>query len=226
LEEISNVCLRAILWDMDGVLVDSTELHYISWNKALADFGIPLTRKKFLQYFGRAPVEVTAGVIGWGVSPTVQAEIRQRKDMFFEDLAPRLVRRMPGALDWVRKFSAHYMQAVASSATLHQVTLMLDSVGLSGYFQTLVTSSDVPGKPDPTVFLTAAKQLDIEPANCLVIEDSPSGVEASRRAGMSVIAVCTTNSAEALSGADLILPDLTKLTVAHLYTLFPAFRDV
>jgi beta-phosphoglucomutase len=226
LEEISNGCLRAVLWDMDGVLVDSTELHYISWNKALADFGIPLTRKKFLKFFGRAPAEVTAGVTGWGVSPTVQAEIRQRKDIFFNDLAPRLVRRMPGALKWVRYFSKHFLQAVASSATLHQVTLMLDSVGLSGYFQTMVTSSDVPGKPNPTVFLTAARQLHVEPIGCLVVEDSPSGVEASRRAGMPVIAVCTTNPAEALYGADLILPNLTKLTTAHLQRLFPVFRDV
>jgi beta-phosphoglucomutase-like phosphatase (HAD superfamily) len=103
---------------------------------------------------------------------------------------------------------------------------MLESVELSGYFQTMVTSSDVPGKPDPTVFLTAAKQLQVEPTSCLVIEDSPSGVEASRRAGMLVIAVCTTNSAEALSGADLILPNLTKLTAAHLQTLFPDVRDI
>ncbi len=225
MEEISDVCLRAVLWDMDGVLVDSTELHYMSWNKALADFGIPLTRKKFLKYFGRAPAEVTAGVIGSGVSPTIQTEIRQHKDMLFEELAPRLVHQMPGALDWVRNFSAHFLQAVASSATLDQVTQMLDSVGLSGYFQTIVTSTDVPGKPDPTVFLTAAMQLRVKPTSCLVIEDSPIGVEASRRAGMAVIAVCTTNTAEALSGADLILPNLTKLTAAHLQTLFPDYPD-
>jgi alpha,alpha-trehalose phosphorylase len=146
--------------------------------------------------------------------------------MFFDDLAPRMVGLMPGVLKWVRNFSAHYLQAVASSASIHQVTLMLESVELSGYFQTMVTSSDVPGKPDPTVFLTAAKQLQVEPTSCLVIEDSPSGVEASRRAGMLVIAVCTTNSAEALSGADLILPNLTKLTAAHLQTLFPDVRDI
>lgn len=223
MEEISNDYLRAVLWDMDGVLVDSTELHYMSWSKVLADFGIPLTRKKFLFFFGRAPAEVTSGVIGWGVSPTMQAEIRQRKDILFEDLAPRLAHLMPGALEWVKIFSAHFLQAVASSATLHQVTLMLDSVGLSGYFQTMVTSSEVPGKPNPTVFLTAARQLHVEPSKCLVIEDSPSGVEASRRAGMPVIAVCTTNSAKALSGADLILPNLTKLTATHLKTLFPVF---
>jgi beta-phosphoglucomutase len=226
LEEISNVCLRAVLWDMDGVLVDSTELHYMSWSKALADFGIPLTRKKFLKFFGRAPAEITAGVIGWGVSPTVQAEIRQRKDIFFEDLAPRLVHRMPGALEWVRQFSPHFLQAVASSASHHQVTQMLESVGLSGYFQIIVTSTDVPGKPDPAVFLTAAKQLHVLPISCLVIEDSPIGVEASRRAGMPVIAVCTTNPAKALSGADLVLPDLTKLTPTHLQNLFPDFREL
>jgi beta-phosphoglucomutase len=210
---------------MDGMLVDSTDLHYLSWSKALADFGISLTRQKFLQFFGRAPADVTAGVIGPRVSPAVQAEIRRRKDMLFDDLAPRPARQMPGALDWVRRFSTHFLQAVTSSATLHQVTLMLKSVGLSGYFQTVVTSSDAPRKPDPTVFLITARRLRVEPTSCLVIEDSPSGVEAARRAGMPVLAVCTTNSAEALSGADLILPDLTILTAIHLQTLFPTLPD-
>lgn len=98
---------------------------------------------------------------------------------------------------------------------------MLNIIGLANYFPTLITSSDVPGKPAPDVFLKAAQWLNVEPINCLVIEDSPSGVEATRRAGMKIIAVCTTNSADSLSGADLILQDLTHLTSTHLKTLFP-----
>jgi HAD superfamily hydrolase (TIGR01509 family) len=226
LEERCDGCLGAVLWDMDGVLVDSIDLHYLSWAKALASFDISLSRQKYLQYFGRSSADVAAGVINPEVSASLKSEIRHRKDIFFEDLVPHLARQMPGAYDWVRRFSTCLPQAVATSSTYHQTILILNHLGLGRYFQTVVTSSDLPGKPDPTVFLTAARQLGIEPANCLVIEDSPSGVEASKRAGMLVIAVCTTNPAQALTAADLVIPNLLQLKVAHLQQLFPLIPEM
>lgn len=98
---------------------------------------------------------------------------------------------------------------------------MLDLVGLASYFPTLITSSDVPGKPAPDVFLNAAQRLNVKPENCLVIEDSPSGVEAARRAGMKIIALCTTNPADSLTNADLILKNLKELPQIHFKRLFP-----
>jgi beta-phosphoglucomutase-like phosphatase (HAD superfamily) len=89
-----------------------------------------------------------------------------------------------------------------------------------------VTSSDVPGKPDPSVFLTAAKQLDIEPANCLVIEDSPSGVEAAKRAGMLVICSVHHQSGGGPHWTDLVIPNLLHLTVANIQQLYPLFPEM
>jgi beta-phosphoglucomutase len=226
LEVSRSVYLSAILWDMDGVLVDSIDLHYQSWRKALEGFGIPLSRQKYLQFFGRSSIDVAEGVIGPEISPIIRSEIRQRKDNIFEELVPHMALEMPGAIEWVRRFSAYLPQAVATSSTYQQAILILDHLGISRLFQTIVTSSDVPGKPDPSVFLTAARGLDIEPANCLVIEDSPSGVEAAKRAGMLVVAVCTTNPAETLIGADLIIPDLMHLTVAKIQKLYLLFPEI
>ena len=99
---------------------------------------------------------------------------------------------------------------------------MLAIIGLEGVFQTIVTSSEAPGKPDPTIFLIAASRLGVEPQNCLVIEDSPSGIEAARRAGIPVIAVCTTNPAESLAGANLVIDDLLQLAEVDLHALYSA----
>jgi HAD superfamily hydrolase (TIGR01509 family) len=205
---------------MDGVLVDSTELHFLSWNKALEPFGIALTRSEFLAFFGRSPTDVTEGILGSKVSLQAQAEIRRRKDEYFDRSASQQVKLLPGAKEWVSYFSGRLPQAVATSATFEQASRILETVGLNSFFQAVVTSSDVPGKPDPGVFLKAARRLGVETRNCLVIEDSPSGVAAARRAGTKVIAVCSTNTAAALADADLILPDLTHLTCDHLDVLF------
>jgi HAD superfamily hydrolase (TIGR01509 family) len=203
--------LRAILWDLDGVLVDSLEAHYLSWRQAMSTYNLALSREKFLQYFGCAPAQVTAGVIGEAASEEVKAEIRRVKDALFDEIAPGTLRVMPGAVEALQRYDGVYLQAVATSATRQQAKLLLESAGISGYFQALATSSEAPGKPDPGVFLLAASRLGVEVGECLVIEDSPRGIEAAQRAGMAVIAVCTTNPLEALSSADLVLPDLTYL---------------
>ena len=219
--------LQAILWDLDGVLVDSTDIHFQSWLMALEGYGISLSRDTFIHYFGQSPDDVTAGILGPNLDPDIRAEIRCRKNTFFDRLVPQVARPMPGAIEWVKNLSGNIPQAVATSASYQQATQMLDIIGLANYFQTVITSSDVRGKPAPDVFLKAAQDLNVKPVHCLVIEDSPSGVEAARNGGMKIIAVCTTNSAESLSNADLILQDLTKLTTNHIKTLFPkAFSNI
>lgn len=226
MSESNTKCLRAVLWDMDGVLVDSIDLHYQSWSNALADFGIPLTRQNFLKSFGLASADVSAMLIGPEFGPEMRTEIRRQKDVYFDSLVPQLARPMPGAQELVRRFSGHLQQAVASSSTLYQVTRMLAVIGLEGAFQEIVTSSEAPGKPDPAIFQIATRRLGVEPGNCLVIEDSPSGIEAARRAGITVIAICSTNPAESLSGANLVLTDLNQLATAHLRALYTTVPEM
>ena len=111
-------------------------------------------------------------------------------------------------------------QAVASSAPQANIDALLDELGIREYFQAEAAGATLRGKPDPAVFLLAAELLGVEPANCLVIEDALAGVEAARRGGMKCVAVCTTNPAEKLEAADVVVNDLTSLTMEMLVTLF------
>ena len=111
-------------------------------------------------------------------------------------------------------------QAVASSAPQANIDALLDELGIRSFFQVEASGATLKGKPDPAVFLLAAQLLGVEPAHCLVIEDAVAGVEAARRARMKCIAVETTNPAEKLSGADVVLKDLSLLKIPILQDLF------
>lgn len=201
---------------MDGVLADTRELHFRTWQSVLADFGIQVTREQYAPLYGCSPAETLTELTRAGCDPAVATEIRRRKEILFLELAPHKVRRTPGVLRWVKRFSRHSLQAVASMAPLDHIELLLECLSLRPYFRNVVSGSNMPGKPDPAVFLTAATRLGVEPTDCLVIEDSPQGVEAGRRAGMRVIAIYINNRPKALSRAHLVLPNLAALTRTQL----------
>lgn len=197
---------------MDGVLADTTELHFQTWRLAMADFGISLERNQFLHFFGRTPAATLTGLLGPEYDNVLRGEIRKRKDTLFNELAPTALQSTPGVLSWVKRFSNQWPQAVASSAPLENIFMVLDILNVRSCFQIIVSGSEMNGKPDPSVFLSAAEKLSVSAKDCLVIEDSPSGVEAARRAGIPVIAICTSNSPTELRQADLVLPDLASMT--------------
>ncbi len=113
---------------------------------------------------------------------------------------------------WLQRLQeAGARQAVASSAPMANITALIDELGLRPYFNAIVPGADLPGKPEPVLFLKAAQALGLQPEDCVVIEDAIAGVAAAKRAGMKCIAVMTTNPAEALSAADLIVEGLDAL---------------
>jgi beta-phosphoglucomutase-like phosphatase (HAD superfamily) len=116
-------------------------------------------------------------------------------------------------------YQAGIPQAIGSSGPPANIKAIVDSVQIRNYFQALVSAAEMPGKPDPAVFLSAAGQIGAAPAGCLVIEDGLSGVEAAHRAGMKCIAVTTTNPATALVAADIIVDRLDQLRLTDLYAL-------
>lgn len=202
----------AVLWDMDGVLADTTDLHYQSWRAAFAENGIDLQRDRFLPFFGCSPTVTLNGLIGPEINDGVRQKIRDRKVTLFNYAINIRLLPTPGVLNWLKIFSKHCSQAVASSAPLENITHILDNLNIRAYFQTIVSVSEMNSKPDPYVFLRAANELSTLPNTCLVIEDSPNGVEAANRAGIPVIAICTSNHFNQLAHANLILPDLSALS--------------
>jgi HAD superfamily hydrolase (TIGR01509 family) len=214
---------EAVLWDMDGVLADTTALHYATWEQALTRLGLPFDKQKFQDIYGLKNHDLLPRLVGKPLDPIYVEQVAAQKELAFRQTLAGQIQPLPGVLEWLERFNVwHCKQAVASSAPPENVETLVDELGLRKYFSTLVTPGSLPGKPDPAVFLLAARQLDAVPQNCLVIEDSIPGVEAAHRAMMKCIAVTTTNPPEALQKADIVVETLAHLTIDQVESLFQA----
>ena len=200
----------AVLWDLDGTLVDSGEYHWLSWRDTLAAETFDLTYEQFLASFGQKNDRILRGWLGDGATAERIAQLGDAKEAEYRRLArERGLASLPGAAEWVARLRHDgWRQAIASSAPRLNVGVMLEACGLEGFFDAIVSAEDVTvGKPDPQVFQAAAALLDMPPDRCIVVEDAAVGIEAARRAGMRSIGV----SGATTSGADLVVSSLADL---------------
>lgn len=203
-----------VLWDMDGVLVDTGEFHYQSWSVALAEVNIPYDREKFRKTFGMNNTRILTILLGHPPLPSFLTQVSDRKESLFRQMIRGKVHPMPGVIPCLEGWqSMNYPQAVASSAPMANIDALVDEMEIRSYFSALVSAFYLPSKPDPAVFLEAARQLDLPPNKCIVIEDSLPGINAAHRAGMKCIAVASTNPRQKLSIADLIVNSLEDLRI-------------
>jgi len=182
----------AVLWDLDGTLVDSEEYHWISWRDTMAEEAAPVTRAQFLETFGLRNDEILPAWLGPGATAERIQRVSDAKEVLYRELVRSGdLRPLPGAAEWVHRLGEQgWRQAIASSAPRENVDVVLEALGLARRFDAVVSAEDVTaGKPDPQVFLKAAQRLGIAPARCVVVEDSAAGVEGARRAGMRSIGV-------------------------------------
>ncbi len=206
---------RAVLWDMDGVLVDDGEQHYLSWLETLTEAGVAFDRQKFQQTFGMNNRRTLEFLLGRSLPPEWVQEISERKEARFRELIRGQVQLAPGARTWLGRLrEVGWLQAVASSAPQANLDALIEELQIGEFFQEVVSGAHLPGKPDPQIFLETARRLGVPPTCCVVVEDSLAGVEAAKRAGMRCLAVTTTNSRTALAQADVIVDSLQDLTLA------------
>jgi beta-phosphoglucomutase len=184
--------MRAVLFDMDGVLVDSYEAHLESWRILAAEQGLPLAEADFGRTFGRVSREVIVEL--WPQRAGEAAAFDARKEWCFRHLIDQRFPAIEGAADLVRALhGAGWKLAVASSGPPENVELVLSRLGAGECFEAVVTGRDVArGKPDPEVFVTAAARLGVPATRCVVIEDAPLGVAAAHAGGMQAIALLST----------------------------------
>lgn len=212
--------LSGVIWDMDGVLVDTGEFHYQSWRETLYDYQIPYSREFFDKTFGMNNESILKLLGGEDFDPQLIREIGERKEANFRRLIRGQVKTLPGVIPLLESVKgANIPQAIASSAPQANIDALVQEMDLAGYFSDLVSGAEMPGKPDPGVFLKAAKEIHAPTSGCVVIEDGIPGVEAALRAGMKCIALTTTNPADSLSAAHLVLDRLDEMTLADLKRL-------
>jgi len=210
-----------VLWDMDGVITDSGEAHFIAWKKALDQHELPFTKEFFQKTFGMNNRGILSLLFNRDATEQEVAAIGGLKEELFRQDIKGNLEVLPGVTDWLQRFvRAGFRQAVASSAPQENIDAIIDELGLTNLFPTLVSGSKLSGKPDPATFLLAAERLGVNPVDCLVIEDATVGVEAARRGRMKCIAVCTTHSREELQDADIVVDRLVDLKPEDLAALF------
>lgn len=200
------------MWDLDGTLIDSAGYHWLAWRDTLVAEGRDVRPEWFVNSFGKRNDEILRDLFG----PDLAVEWIERVSDAKEELYRRHVRErglepLPGAMDWLARLrEAGWRQALASSAPPLNIEVALEVLGLRRFLDAVVGADEVGrGKPDPAIFLEAARRLGIPSSRCVVVEDAPAGVEGARRAGMKSIGVLSDHHAELQ--ADLVVASLDRL---------------
>src|SRR5271166_3549260 len=202
---------RAVLWDMDGTLINSEEFHWISWRDTMANEGITITHEQFLSSFGQRNDSIIPRWLGAASNPDRIARITDAKEELYRHLVRESgISPLPGVASWVHRLHDQgWLQAIASAAPRANIEIILGALAAAHFFQTIVSAEDVRrGKPDPDVYLTAASRVGVPPARCIVVEVAVAGIEGARRAGMHSIGV--SHDGENLA-ADVVVTSLDLL---------------
>jgi beta-phosphoglucomutase len=223
--------MRAVLFDFDGVLVDSEPLHFRSMRQALLGEGFTIDEEEYwrhlLAHDDRGAIRIALERHGIPFDGTRIEDVTRRKAKAFEDLLAD-VPFFPGVKDLVRALQREVPLAIASGARRVEIEDILKLGGLRDAFEAVVGIDDVrQGKPSPEPYLTAMGRLaarapGLEPGQCLVIEDSTTGIAAGLAAGMKVLAVTNSYPAAKLAAAHRVVPSLAGLDAAGLRQLFAA----
>jgi beta-phosphoglucomutase len=213
---------KAVVWDLDGVIVDSAAAHNASWAAMAREFGMSYDPDRdFPGIFGKHNTDIISSL--WSVTDPAHIErMAASKEGFFRHAATDL-RPLPGVVElMIALAESGWGQAIGSSAPLENIRLLLSAAGVARYIDTIASGDDVSrGKPDPEVFLLAFSRLGVDPSRGIVIEDAPAGVQAGIRAGAACIGVATTQPPAALrqAGAHLVIDNLAEITIADLEAL-------
>lgn len=206
--------IKGVIFDNDGVIVDSEPLHHLAEKKTMAPYNIDITKEEYKNYVGVGTRKMFTDWIHKYHLPFKPEDLIPQHEQNLIEIFKELVVPTPGVIDFIKYLhQKKYLLAVASSSYRNLVQIGIMKHNLMQYFQTIITGDDVKRvKPEPDIFLLAAKRLEIPPAECLVIEDSSVGVQAAKAAGMICAGYQNVNSGDQdLSKADIIFQNFHEL---------------
>lgn len=212
--------IRAVIWDLDGVIIDSGEAHRKAWHKLAQEEHIPFTDEQFWSTFGWRNDAIIPTFYG-KVSPERLKDLGDRKEAYFREFVRDIAEPLPGSIELLSGLhNAGYKQGLGSSTPIANIDLISELLGLQRFLDVLISGETVPrGKPAPDLFLKVAAQLAVAPAHCLVIEDAVAGIEAAKAGGMYTIAVAGARALPELRTANLMVKNLTQVSVATIREL-------
>jgi beta-phosphoglucomutase len=217
----------AVIFDMDGVLVNSYQTHLKSWQQMAVQHGLPITEADFARTFGRTTRDIIAVLWPGHFNDSQVAQFDLGKEAAYRELLKEHFPEMDGAGDLIAALhAAGFKLGIGSSGPAENVAVVQQNLGHGDLISAAVNGSEVKhGKPDPEVFLLAAKKLGVEPNRCAVIEDAPAGVEAARRAGMTSIGLLGTAPREVLARhAHFVVGSLRELSPALIGSAIEGHR--
>lgn len=211
---------RAVLWDMDGTLIDSEEFHWTSWRDTMANEGIAITHEQFFCSFGQRHDSIIPRWLGTASTTERVERIAKAKEELYRGLIRKHgISPLPGVAGWIHRLHQQgWLQAIASAAPRPNIDVVLEALSSAHYFQAIVSADDVHrGKPDPEVYQLAASRVGAPPEPCIVVEDAVAGIEGAHSAGMRSIGV--TRSGKHLA-ADVVVQSLDLLDSDTFEMLF------
>lgn len=209
--------IRGVVFDLNGTLVDDIGYHFAAWRELGASLGVTLDDATLQTFNGLKNEDIVPRLLGRPVAPGEFERLTSFKEERYRALFRPHLAPIRGAEDLLARLrGAGVRLAIASSAPPENRDLVLDGLGWRARIDAVVAAENLPGKPAPDVFLEAARQLQVAPADCLVFEDAVHGVTAGVAAGMIVVGVTTTvpNATLMAAGARYAVPDLASLPEA------------
>lgn len=207
-EIIEKFNVKAVIFDLDGTLIDNNGFHLKTWKKYLENSGRSMTDAEFNRHLnGRTNADAIKYIYGNEISEEEVVKHTNDKEALYRILYKPFIEPVKGLIPFLEVLhKMNIPMAIATSGVQPNIDFFFENIPVKKYFKTVVNSSHIKkGKPDPEIYLKTASILGIDPNNCLVFEDAVVGIQSAKAADMSVIALTTTQTKEELKNADLII---------------------
>jgi beta-phosphoglucomutase len=210
--------VEACIFDLDGVIVDTAKHHFLAWKRLTDQLGINFTEKDNERLKGvsrMSSLEIILEIGNLKVDALAKEEYARLKNSWYVDYISKMTPEeiLPGTLDFIRELKGANILIALGSASKN-TPMILERVNLNNVFDAVADGNNVhKAKPDPEVFLTAAKMLGVKPEKCVVFEDAIAGVQAALNAGMKCVGI---GSPEVLTGASLVIKGLNEMNISRL----------